>query len=120
MKLPENTGAYGWGAAVGAIALAIVGFSWGGWVTGGTATKDAERAGRCRRLGACTDLRRALQDPGRRGRQDRRTRQGKYLGPRHHGRQNGGSALMPGSKDADPDVARACAEMLVNPTTPKT
>jgi hypothetical protein len=26
-----------WGAAAGAIALAIVGFSWGGWVTGGSA-----------------------------------------------------------------------------------
>ena len=24
-----------WGAVAGAIALAIVGFSWGGWVTGG-------------------------------------------------------------------------------------
>ena len=24
-----------WGAACGAIALAIVGFNWGGWVTGG-------------------------------------------------------------------------------------
>src|SRR5690349_25165985 len=26
-----------WGAAAGAVALAIVGFGWGGWVTGGTA-----------------------------------------------------------------------------------
>lgn len=25
------------GAGIGAVALAIVGFSWGGWVTGGTA-----------------------------------------------------------------------------------
>ena len=30
------------GAAVGAVALAIVGFSWGGWVTGGTAKQMAE------------------------------------------------------------------------------
>ena len=29
-----------WGAAAGAIALAIVGFNWGGWVTGGTAEFD--------------------------------------------------------------------------------
>lgn len=29
------------GAAVGAIALAIIGFNWGGWVTGGTAEKKA-------------------------------------------------------------------------------
>ena len=27
---------------------------------------------------------------------------------------------MPGSKDPDSDVARACGEMLANPPTPKT
>lgn len=32
------------GAAIGAIALAIVGFSWGGWVTGGSAKDMASRA----------------------------------------------------------------------------
>ncbi len=32
------------GAGVGAIALAIVGFSWGGWVTGGTAQEMARKA----------------------------------------------------------------------------
>ena len=30
------------GAAIGAAALAIIGFSWGGWVTGGTADKMAD------------------------------------------------------------------------------
>src|SRR4051812_6258300 len=30
-----------YGAACGAIALAVVGFSWGGWVTGGTAKQLA-------------------------------------------------------------------------------
>lgn len=37
MKLPEKTEPFLWGAAAGAIGLAIVGFSWGGWVTGGKA-----------------------------------------------------------------------------------
>lgn len=32
------------GAGVGAIALAIVGFSWGGWVTGGSAQDMAKKA----------------------------------------------------------------------------
>jgi len=32
------------GAGVGAIALAIIGFSWGGWVTGGSAQDMAKRA----------------------------------------------------------------------------
>src|SRR6266542_1024746 len=31
------------GAAAGAAALAVIGFSWGGWVTGGTAAKIADR-----------------------------------------------------------------------------
>ena len=32
-----------WGTAGGAIALAIVGFSWGGWVTGNTAQQLARK-----------------------------------------------------------------------------
>ena len=32
-----------WGAVGGAIALAIVGFSYGGWVTGGTAQQMAQQ-----------------------------------------------------------------------------
>ena len=41
MQPPEwlKPGLYG--AACGAVALAIVGFSWGGWVTGGTAKQMA-------------------------------------------------------------------------------
>jgi len=37
MQTPEwlKPGLYG--AACGAVALAVIGFSWGGWVTGGTA-----------------------------------------------------------------------------------
>src|SRR4029077_5950883 len=33
-----------WGAAVGAIALAVVGFSWGGWSTSGGTTKQVQAA----------------------------------------------------------------------------
>jgi hypothetical protein len=32
-----------WGAAGGAVALAIVGFTWGGWVTGSTAQQLARK-----------------------------------------------------------------------------
>jgi hypothetical protein len=34
--------------------------------------------------------------------------------------EKSGYALMPGSKTTDSDVARACAEMLATPPTPKT
>jgi len=33
-----------WGTAGGAVAVAIVGFTWGGWVTGGTAEKMSRQA----------------------------------------------------------------------------
>jgi hypothetical protein len=41
MKIPVETKPALWGVAGGAVALAIVGFTWGGWVTGGRAESDA-------------------------------------------------------------------------------
>jgi alpha/beta superfamily hydrolase len=32
-----------WGAAGGAVALAIIGFTWGGWVTAGTASQMVKK-----------------------------------------------------------------------------
>jgi hypothetical protein len=40
-KLPAETPQFLWGALAGAIAIVVVGFNWGGWVTGGTAEKLA-------------------------------------------------------------------------------
>lgn len=42
MKTPIETKPALWGAAVGAAAAAIVGFTWGGWVTGGKAETTAQ------------------------------------------------------------------------------
>jgi hypothetical protein len=41
MKIPIETKPTLWGIAGGAIALAIVGFTWGGWTTGGKAEATA-------------------------------------------------------------------------------
>jgi hypothetical protein len=43
MKMPPETKPALWGAAGGAIALAIIGFTLGGWVTGGTADQMAKK-----------------------------------------------------------------------------
>ena len=43
MKLPDWLKPAIWGIVGGAIAAIIVGFAWGGWVTGGTAT-DMQQA----------------------------------------------------------------------------
>jgi len=39
MQMPASVKPAVWGAIGGAIAAMIIGFSWGGWVTGGTAGK---------------------------------------------------------------------------------
>ena len=45
MQFPADLKPVLWGAAAGAIVLAIVGFTWGGWMTSSTANKFAsERA----------------------------------------------------------------------------
>jgi hypothetical protein len=41
MQLPVETKPALWGMAGGAIAAAIIGFTWGGWVTGSRAESDA-------------------------------------------------------------------------------
>jgi hypothetical protein len=41
MKIPVQTKPTLWGIVGGAIALAIVGFNWGGWTTGGKAEAAA-------------------------------------------------------------------------------
>jgi hypothetical protein len=37
MRIPEGTKPVIWGAIGGAIAAMVIGFSWGGWMTSGTA-----------------------------------------------------------------------------------
>lgn len=39
--IPVQTKPFLWGAAMGAVVLAIVGFNWGGWMTGSAAEKVA-------------------------------------------------------------------------------
>lgn len=43
IKLPIETKPAFWGVVGGAVALAIVGFTWGGWVTGSTAEAAATK-----------------------------------------------------------------------------
>lgn len=46
VKLPEWTGPAIWGAIAGAIALALLGFNWGGWVTNSKAIEMSQKASR--------------------------------------------------------------------------
>ncbi len=101
-----------WGAVGGAIVLAIVGFAWGGWVTGSSAQKSAEelaqRAVVARLAPICVeqfnqDLAKdekltALKETSSWERDD-------YV-------EKQGWATMPGEKEADSKVAGKCAELL--------
>jgi len=65
MNTPEwfKPGLYG--AAVGAVALAIVGFSWGGWMTSGKAAEMASSQARLEVVAALVPicLEQSKQDP---------------------------------------------------------
>ena len=102
-----------WGAASGAIALAIVGFAWGGWVTGGTADKLAAARADSATLASLVPICVAQfqKSPEAKGslaklREVTSWEQGGYV-------MSGGWATMPGSTgEPNRDVAAACAEAL--------
>ena len=119
MKIPENMSAYLWGGFIGAIALAIVGFSWGGWVTGGSATKQAATAAHdavvaalvpvcVQRFQAQADSTMKTADLVKSSSWER----GKLV-------EKTGFAMIQGNASVESDVARACAELLTTPPKPK-
>ena len=102
-----------WGAAAGAIALAIVGFSWGGWVTGGSAETLAKSRAATAVVAALTPIcvekfRQAADASANLVEMKKATYawdQSKYV-------EKGGWATMPGSTEPNSAVAKACAESL--------
>ena len=112
MNLPKDTKPFLWGAAAGAVALAVVGFSWGGWVTGGTSSKLVATATHDSTVMAlaplCAERFRAQGDATAKlaelGKASTWDRAGIV--------ERGGFATQPGGKSANSDVARACAEIL--------
>jgi pimeloyl-ACP methyl ester carboxylesterase len=102
-----------WGAAAGAIALAIVGFSWGGWVTGRTAetiaTNRAETAVVAALTPICVEKFRQAADASANLAEMKKTTyswdQSKFV-------EKGGWATMPGSTEPNSAVAMACAASL--------
>lgn len=112
MKMPEwlKPGIYG--GLVGAIALAIVGFSWGGWMTGGGAEKMAMSQAKTEVVAALVPicLEQSKQDPAL-------TRTMATLKDASNYKRNGllmdaGWATMPGSTEPNSQVASACMEAL--------
>ncbi|MGH7006568.1 MAG: hypothetical protein ACREIP_21690 [Alphaproteobacteria bacterium] len=112
MKIPAETKPALWGAAGGAIAVAIIGFAWGGWVTGSTAEKIAKQRTETAVVAALTPVCVAKFQSGTDSqvhfaalKKISAWEQGSYV-------EKGGWANMPGSATANSDLARACAEAI--------
>ena len=114
MNTPEwlKPGLYG--AAAGAVALAIVGFSWGGWVTGGTAEKMAGEQARMEVVAALVPicLQQSQQDP--RLTETLAQLQAASNYKRSDMLMEAGWATMPGSSDPNRAVASACMDKLAS------
>jgi hypothetical protein len=102
------------GVAVGAVATLIVGFYWGGWVTGGSAQAMAQRGAKDAVVAAlapiCVD-KFQHQSNAAANLVELKTisswQQGSFI-------EKGGWATLPGATSPDSTVARACAELLGN------
>ncbi len=101
------------GAVGGGVVLAIIGFAWGGWVTGGTAQKMAEEMAEdavVRRLAPI-----CVEQYNQDSEKDQKLKELKEEGSwkRDDFVEKQGWATMPGEKEADSKVAGKCAELLV-------
>jgi hypothetical protein len=112
MQAPEwlRPGLYG--AACGAIALAVVGFSWGGWVTGGKAAQMATEQSRTDVVAVlsliCVDQ--STRDPQVVERVAALKTASSWS--RSDLVMKNGWATMPGTTEANRQVAIACADKV--------
>lgn len=112
MKFPSETKPALFGAVAGAIALAFYGFTWGGWVTAGSADKAAKQRAESAVVAAlvpvCVAKFNGATDVAVHAAALKKAsswEQGPYV-------EKGGWANMPGTTTANTDLARACAEAL--------
>lgn len=117
MKIPEWVKPGFWGAAIGAVALAIVGFTWGGWVTAGTAQEMAAEQTRIELVKALVPIciEQSKEDPKRQERLAELEKESSWA--RSEKLMTIGWATMPGAEKAYPAVADACMEQLAKSFT---
>ena len=103
------------GIAAGAVATIVIGFYWGGWVTGGTAKELVQKSASSAVVAVlapiCVDkFRHAANATANLSELNKIS----YAWERGTFVEKGGWATMPGATSADSAVAQACAEMLGN------
>jgi pimeloyl-ACP methyl ester carboxylesterase len=102
-----------WACMASVVLTMIVGFSWGGWVTGGTALTRAESLAQdavVKRLAPICVIQ-SGRDPANAAKlvalkEESSWQRGEYVGKQ-------GWATMPGEQEPDSGVARACATLLI-------
>jgi hypothetical protein len=113
MNISPNVKPALWGAVGGAVALAILGFTWGGWVTSSTATTMADKHANVEvaKVLAPICFLQFNQQPGA----DARLVELKGITSTYEQAsfiEKSGAATMPGSDKMVKGVSQACAELL--------
>ena len=112
MKMPDWIQPGGYGALVGAIAVSVIGFSWGGWVTGDSAERMASERAEASVVSALVPmcLESAKQDADRAEKLVMIADAPTYR--RRDVLMKTGWATMPGMDGPDRKVAEACVASL--------
>ena len=101
------------GAVGGGVVLAIIGFAWGGWVTGGTAQKMAEEMAEDAVVGRLAPI--CVEQYNQDSEKDQKLKELKEERSWERGDyvEKQGWATMPSEEKPDDKVAEKCADMLV-------
>jgi hypothetical protein len=120
MKLPSQVAPALWGAAGGALGLAILGFTWFGWVGPGTAETRAQARAETALVAAltpiCLEQFRASPDAAAQFEALEKIQYSWEKGPFV---EKAGWATFAGTSKPNSDVARACAESIEKHGLPK-
>ncbi len=102
-----------WSAIGGAIITMIIGFAWGGWVTGGTAQTAAEEMAEAAVLDRLVPICVAQfnQDPEKDQKLKELKEKSSWERDKYVNKQ--GWATMPFEKEPDREVAEKCAEQIL-------
>ena len=97
-----------WGLICGAIITMIIGFAWGGWLTGGTARERTDEAVLASQAAIC--VAQFMKQPNH----EEKLKELEKISSWNRSEfiEKGGWDKMPGQKKAGSDVARACAKGL--------
>jgi hypothetical protein len=105
-----------WSFLAGAVLVIVIGFAWGGWVTGGTAQKMADTAAQKAVVAHLAPICVAQfnQDPAR----DEKLKELQAVSSSQRAKYVTGQswATMPGETEPDSQVASECAKLLMQIT----